>query len=189
MNMNIVDITIIMERNHFMKSMIVAGFIFAIVLTNVNLLAKVTAETGVGKDVFKVIVTLYDITNTTRDTMTIVNVKDQTKIKLFNAENPEDMVEDKVSYTLTFPNLTVNDGEPYTVCTMSVQDFELNCNEGNNSPLNRPEFADINVGGAPSEEEEEAATSGGEEEAATSGGEEEAATSGGEEEAAPSGEG
>lgn len=152
MNMNIVDITIIMERNHFMKSMIVAGFIFAIVLTNVNLLAKVTAETGVGKDVFKVIVTLYDITNTTKDTMTIVNVKDQTKIKLFNAENPEDMVEDKVSYTLTFPNLTVNDGEPYTVCTMSVQDFKMNCREGNNSPLTRPEFVDIQVSAGSSEE-------------------------------------
>jgi hypothetical protein len=152
--MNIVDIITLMERNHFMKSMIVAGFIFAIVLTNVNLLAKGTAETGQGKDVFKVITTLYDITNTTKDIVTIVNVGDQTKIKLFNAENPEDQIEeDKVSYTMTFPNLTVNDGEPYTVCTMSVQDFKLNCREGNNSPLTRPEFVDIQVSAGSSEEE------------------------------------
>ena len=136
-----------MESNHFIKSMIVTSFIFTIVLVNANLLAKATAETGVGKDVFKVIVTLFDITNSTKDITTIVNVKDQTKVKVFNAENPESEVEDKVSYTMTFPNLTVDDGEPYSVCTVSAEDFELNCIEGNNSPLNRPEFVDIDVAG------------------------------------------
>lgn len=136
-----------MESNHFIKTMIVTGFIFTIVLVNANLLAKASAETGVGKDVFKVIVTLFDITNSTKDITTIVNVKDQTKVKVFNAENPESEVEDKVSYTMTFPNLTVDDGEPYSVCTVSVEDFELNCIEGNNSPLNRPEFVDIDVAG------------------------------------------
>lgn len=143
----VVDITTIMESNHFVKTMIVTSFIFTIVLVNANLLAKATAETGVGKDVFKVIVTLFDITNSTKDITTIVNVKDQTKVKVFNAENPESEVEDKVSYTMTFPNLTVDDGEPYSVCTVSVEDFELNCIEGNNSPLNRPEFVDIDVAG------------------------------------------
>lgn len=136
-----------MESNHFIKTMIVTSFIFTIVLVNANLLAKATAETGVGKDVFKVIVTLFDITNSTKDITTIVNVKDQTKVKVFNAENPESEVEDKVSYTMTFPNLTVDDGEPYSVCTVSVEDFELHCIEGNNSPLNRPEFVDIDVAG------------------------------------------
>ena len=127
--------------------MLVTSFIFTIVLVNANLLAKATAETGVGKDVFKVIVTLFDITNSTKDITTIVNVKDQTKVKVFNAENPESEVEDKVSYTMTFPNLTVDDNDPYSVCTVSVEDFELNCIEGNNSPLNRPEFVDIDVAG------------------------------------------
>jgi hypothetical protein len=150
--MYVVDITTVMESNHLMKSMIATSFIFAIVLANANLLAKVTAETGVGKDVFKVIVTLFDITNSTKDITTIVNVKDQTKVKVFNAENPESLVEDKVSYTMTFPNLTVDDGDPYTVCTVSVEDFELNCREGNNSPLNRPEFVDIDVAGGGSSE-------------------------------------
>ena len=132
--------------------MLVTSFIFTIVLVNANLLAKATAETGVGKDVFKVIVTLFDITNSTKDITTIVNVKDQTKVKVFNAENPESEVEDKVSYTMTFPNLTVDDGDPYSVCTVSVEDFELNCVEGNNSPLNRPEFVDIDVSGGGSSE-------------------------------------
>jgi hypothetical protein len=141
-----------MESNHFIKTMIVTSFIFTIVLVNANLLAKATAETGIGKDVFKVIVTLFGITNSTKDITTIVNVKDQTKVKVFNAENPESEVEDKVSYTMTFPNLTVDDGDPYSVCTVSVEDFELNCVEGNNSPLNRPEFVDIDVSGGGSSE-------------------------------------
>jgi hypothetical protein len=141
-----------MESNHFIKTMIVTSFIFTIVLVNANLLAKATAETGVGKDVFKVIVTLFGITNSTKDITTIVNVKDQTKVKVFNAENSESEVEDKVSYTMTFPNLTVDDGDPYSVCTVSVEDFELNCVEGNNSPLNRPEFVDIDVSGGGSSE-------------------------------------
>jgi len=125
--------------------------VIAIVFTNVSLSTKVIAETGQGKDVFKVIVTLFGITNSTKDTVTIVNVDDQTKVKVFNAENPESEFEDKVSYTITFPNLTVNDGDPYKVCTVSVGDFKLNCKEGNNSPLTRPEFVDVKVSNTGSE--------------------------------------
>ena len=152
--MNVVANTNLMERNYLMKSMIVTGIILAVVLANVNLLAKVTAETGVGKDVFKVVVTLFGLTNSTKDIATIVNVKDQTKLKLFNAENPENPqgeAQDKVSYTITFPNVTVNEGDPYTVCTVSVDDFKLNCIHGKNSPLSRPEFVDIDKSGGSSE--------------------------------------
>jgi hypothetical protein len=138
-----------------MKSVIITSLIAAIIFTNVSLFAKVSAESGVGKDVFKVVVSLFGITNSTKDIMTLVNVKDQTKVKVFNAENPESEGQDKVSYTITFPNLSVDDGEPYTVCTVSVEDFELNCKEGNNSPLNRPEFVDINVSEGGSGEEED----------------------------------
>ena len=143
-----------MKRNYFMRSLIVMSLLIAIAFTNVNLFAKVTGETGIGKDVFKVIVTLYDITNSTKDIITIVNVDDQTKTKVFNAENPETEGQDKESYTITFPNVTVNDGDPYTVCTVSVNDFKLNCKEGNNSPLTRPEFVDIKISGEGSDEEE-----------------------------------
>ena len=41
--------------------------------------------------------------------MTLVNVKDRTKIKLFNAENPETEGEDKVSYVLLFQNFNRED--------------------------------------------------------------------------------
>jgi len=152
--MNVVAISTLMVPNYLMKSLIISGLIVAIVLANVNLLFKVSAETGQGKDVFKVIVTLFDITNSTKDIVTLVNVNDQTKIKLFNAENPEG--QDKVSYALTFPNLTVNDGDPYTVCTVKVDTFKLDCIKGKNSPLNRPEFVDIDTSKASSEVKGEA---------------------------------
>ncbi len=84
---------------------------------------------------------------------TLVNVKDQTKIKLFNVENPENQGQDKVSYTITFPGEDVQDNEPYTVCTVTVKDHKLECQKGNNSALNRPEFVDINVGGGSSGKE------------------------------------
>ena len=144
-----------MKGNYYvMKSAIITSLIVAMIFTNVSLNAKVSAESGVGKDVFKVVVSLFGITNSTKDIVTLVNVKDQTKIKMFNAENPE-TEEDKVSFVMTFQNLSVDDGEPYNVCTVSVADFKLNCKDGNNSPLNRPEFVDINVSEFGSGEEEQ----------------------------------
>jgi len=118
---------------------------FVLFVTNFSVFSKAEAETGIGKDVFKVIVSLFGISNSTKDIVTIVNVGDQTKVKVYNAEDPETEGLDRVSYTITFPNLAVDDGDPYNVCTVSVDDFKLNCEEGSNSPLNRPEFVDIDV--------------------------------------------
>lgn len=138
-------IIIFLIRNYFIKSMIIGSSIIAIVFTNVSLFSKVTAESGIGKDVFKVIVSLIGITDSTKDIVTIVNVKDQTKVKLFNGENPENKGQDKGSYVITFPNLQVDDGEPYKVCIISAKDFKIICKEGKNSPLSRPEFVDIDL--------------------------------------------
>jgi hypothetical protein len=140
--------------NYLAKSVFVGALIISVVFTNVGLFGSAKAESGVGNDVFKVVVSLFGISNSTKDVLTLVNVKDQTKIKLFNAEDPENQGQDKVSYTMTFPGEEVPDSEPYTVCTMTVKDLKLECQEGNNSPLNRPEFVDMNVGGGSSSEEE-----------------------------------
>ncbi|SRR6266487_2963827 len=140
-----------MKKNYFINSILVSSLIFSFVLANINASAKVTAETGVGKDVFKVIVTLYGITSSTKDIVTIVSVGNETKVKVFNAENPENKGLDKVAYTITFPGLAVNDGDTFNVCTVNVADNKLNCKEGSNSPLNRPEFVDVKVSGKSSE--------------------------------------
>lgn len=143
-----------MNRIYFTKLTLVGAIIISVLFTNVIIFGSAKAESGEGTDVFKVIVTLYGITNSTKDVLTLVNVQDQTKIKLFNAEDPENQGQDKVSYTMTFPGIDVQDGDPYTVCTTSVDNFKLECDKGKNSPLNRPEFVDINVGGGSSSSEE-----------------------------------
>jgi hypothetical protein len=143
----------VLKTNYVTKSIIIGLLVTAILVSNVSLFSRVRAESGVGKDVFKVVVTLFGITNSTNDVLTLVNVENQTKIKLFNAEDPENQGQDKVSYTMTFPGTEVQDNDPYTVCTMTVKNFKLECDKGNNSPLNRPEFVDINVGGGSTSKE------------------------------------
>jgi len=136
-----------MKKNYFINSIIITTLIFSFVLANIDASAKVAAETGVGKDVFKVIVTLFGITSSTKDIVTIVSVGNDTKVKVFNAQNPENLGLDKVSYTITFPGIAVNEGDTYNVCTLNVDNNKLNCKEGTNSPLSRPEFVDIKVSG------------------------------------------
>jgi hypothetical protein len=133
-------------------SVVLLGLVFSFLLGNIAS-SKVTAESGVGKDVFKVIVTLYGITDSTKDIVTIINVVDQTKVKLYSPNNPTSEGSDKVSYTFAFPNMAVEDGQKFTVCTMSTDNFKLKCENGNNSPLDRPEFVDINVSESPSKKE------------------------------------
>ena len=133
-------------------SVVLLGLVFSFLLGNI-VSSKVTAESGVGKDVFKVIVTLYGITNSTKDIVTIVNVGDQTKVKLYSPDNPTTNGSDKVSYTFAFPNMAVQDGQKFTVCNMSTDNFKLKCENGNNSPLDRPEFVDINVSENPGKKE------------------------------------
>jgi hypothetical protein len=137
------DVVIIMKKIYAIGSIILSGLIFCSVLASTT--TKAAAETGIGNDVFKVVVTLYDITNSTKDIVTIVNVGDQIKTKVFNPQDPKNEGMDKVSYTITFPNLAVEDGEAYKVCTVSAENLKMKCQEGKNSPLNRPEFVDVKV--------------------------------------------
>jgi hypothetical protein len=137
------DVVIIMKKIYAIGSIILSGLIFCSVLASTT--TKAAAETGIGNDVFKVVVTLYDITNSTKDIVTIVNVGDQIKTKVFNPQDPKNEGMDKVSYTITFPNLAVADGEAYKVCTVSADNLKMKCQDGKNSPLNRPEFVDVNV--------------------------------------------
>jgi hypothetical protein len=131
-------------KSYTLASIVLLGLVLSFLLGNIAV-SKVMAESGVGKDVFKVIVTLYGITNSTKDILTIINVGDETKVKLYSPENPTTEGSDKVSYTFAYPNMAVENGERYTVCTMSTDNFKLKCENGKNSPLDRPEFVDIKV--------------------------------------------
>ncbi|MGA7692072.1 MAG: hypothetical protein WCA61_07200, partial [Nitrososphaeraceae archaeon] len=50
-----------------------------------------------------------------------------------------------LEYVATFPNVTVNSGDEYKACILTVKDMNLKCGTGHNSPANRPEFIDINL--------------------------------------------
>ena len=132
-----------MKQKYATSSLILSGLIFCSVLA-INT-SKASGETGIGNDVFKVVVTLFGITNSTKDIVTIVNVGDQIKAKVFNPDDPKNEGMDKVSYTITFPSLAVEAGEPFKVCTVSAENVKMKCQDGKNSPLNRPEFVDIKM--------------------------------------------
>ena len=117
----------------------------AIVFSNSDLIRIANAQIANTKDVFKIIVTLSGITSSTKDILILVNINDQTKSKLFNAQDPQIKGADKVNYTITFPSSTIDEDDKYTVCIMGIKDFKLECDNANNSPLKKPEFVDINL--------------------------------------------
>ena len=134
-----------MERTYAIKLSVIIVLVTSIVISNSDLVHIVNAQTMNTKDVFKVIVTLSGITSSTKDVLILVNIKDQTRSKLFNAQDPEIKGADKVNYTITFPGSTVDEGDKYTVCIMSVKNFKLECDNAKNSELKKPEFVDINL--------------------------------------------
>jgi hypothetical protein len=134
-----------LERTYTIKLTVVVILTIAIVFSSSDLIRIANAQVANTKDVFKVIVTLSGITSSTKDILILINIKDQTKSKLFNAQDPQIKGADKVNYTITFPGSTIDEDDKYTVCIMSIKDFKLECDNANNSPLKKPEFVDINL--------------------------------------------
>ena len=134
-----------MEGTYAIKLTIITLLVVAIVFSNSDLIVMSNAQISNTKDVFKIIVTLSGITSSTKDILILVNIKDQTKSKLFNAEDPKIKGADKVNYTITFPSSAIDEDDKYTVCIMSMKDFKVECDNANNSPLKKPEFVDINL--------------------------------------------
>src|SRR5215213_11797381 len=78
----------------------------------------ILAKTGKGKDVFKVIMTIFGVDESKGDVVAIVTAKDeQAKVKLFNASGSEvvplNASKGIIEYVATFPNFTVNTGDEY----------------------------------------------------------------------------
>jgi hypothetical protein len=123
----------------------------------------IQAETGKGEDVFKVIMTVLGVHESKGDMVAIVTVNNEaSKVKFFDAEgpyviplNPLNSSEGGghfIEYVATFPNVTVNAGDMYKACVMTIKDLELICSTGQNSPAARPEFVDISLNVSSAEE-------------------------------------
>jgi hypothetical protein len=125
----------------------------------------VLAETGIGPDVFKVIMTIFGVDETKSDVIAVVTVKnEEAKVKLFDASGPEVIPLNAseggghlIEYVATFPNVTVNSGDEYKACIFIVKDLELICKTGHNSPATRPEFVDLSLNATRSVEDQAAA--------------------------------
>lgn len=137
----------------------------AIILVNVGM---TQAETGIGSDIFKVVLTIIgaDKANT-GDVVAIVTVNDHAKVKFFELKSPDlisnpsntsepssstETTDEKIiEYVATFPNVTVNSGDSYNACVLPLKSLKMVCSEGHNSPAKRPEFVDISLGSDKSE--------------------------------------
>ena len=86
-----------MERTYKIKLSVVIILVIVLVSSNSGLIRIANAQIAKTKDIFKVVVTLSGITSSTKDILILVNIKDQTKSKLFNAEDPQIKGADKVN--------------------------------------------------------------------------------------------
>lgn len=126
------------------------------------------AETGIGSDIFKVVLTIIGADKAkTGDVVAIVTVNDHAKVKFFELKSPDlisnpsntsepssstETTDEKIiEYVATFPNVTVNSGDSYNACVLPLKSLKIVCSEGHNSPAKRPEFVDISLGSDKSE--------------------------------------
>jgi hypothetical protein len=135
---------------------------FATLLATNNIIDPVMGETGKGKDIFKVIMTIFGADKSKGDVVAIVTVNngEASKVKFLDTNalsgssvattstpsstNPAAGL-DIIEYVATFPNVTVNAGDEYDACVMTTKDLEPICTTGNNSPASRPEFVDLSL--------------------------------------------
>jgi hypothetical protein len=114
------------------------------------------AETGIGKDVFKVVVSVFGANKEIGDILALVTVNENSKAKLFNLHSMSPVAintnstnstqnENVVEFVATFPKVAVNTGDLYRSCVITPNTMHQYCEEGSNSPAKRPEFVDISL--------------------------------------------
>lgn len=105
------------------------------------------AETGNGKDVFKVIMTVFGTDKSKGDIVSIVTVNggEASRVKFLDVDTIPASGSGIIEYVATFPNVTVSTGEQYNACVLPVKTLEPICTTGSNSPALRPEFVDISL--------------------------------------------
>ena len=120
------------------------------------LVNNANAETGIGKDVFKVVVSVFGANKEIGDILALVTVNENSKAKLFNLHSMSLVAnntnstnstqnENVVEFVATFPKVAVNTGDLYKSCVITPNTMHQYCEEGSNSPAKRPEFVDISL--------------------------------------------
>ena len=133
-----------------MRSPIVFAAIFA-VFHYVSISYSVNsgyAETGEGKDIFKVVMSIFGIKKETRDITATVTVDRNSRVKTFHLNQTELSTYESSSqkvlkFVAAFPHTIVKSGQPYEACAVKLNDMHLYCQQGKNSSTRGPEFVDI----------------------------------------------
>jgi hypothetical protein len=95
--------------------------------------------------------TVQGLDHNSGDIVTIVSVNGESRVKLFDDSETyihsvkADGTGGLIEYVATFPNMTVNSGDEYKVCALTIKDSNLICETGTNSPALRPEFKDLYI--------------------------------------------
>jgi hypothetical protein len=141
-------ICIFMYINNRSAFLLFIGAILTTVLVTTN---PIQAETGKGKDIFKIIITIFGVDKSKGDVVAIVTVNsgEASKVKFLDTEvfqtSNRAAEAGIIEYVTTFPNITVNAGTEYKACVSTTKDLELICKTGNNSPASRPEIVDLSL--------------------------------------------
>jgi membrane-bound inhibitor of C-type lysozyme len=141
----------------------ITGLLTTTTTTTTTTINPVQAESGKGADIFKVIMTIFDVDKSKGDLIAVVTVNngEASKVKMFESEafpslstnlsSPAPSTVNPptdtgiIEYVVTFPNVTVNSGAEYKACVVTTKDLDLICKTGHNSPASRPEFTDISL--------------------------------------------
>jgi len=120
-------------------------FVGAAILISLTMIINqsVHAETGNGKDVFKVIMTVFGADKSKGDVVSIVTVNggEASRVKFLDVDTiPGSNERDIIEYIATFPNVTVSTGDQYNACVLPVKTLEPICATGSNSPALRPDL-------------------------------------------------
>lgn len=133
----------------------ISVFIISMIMVSILGFRTSYGETGMGKDVFKVIVSVFDISTETGDIVTTVNVNGNSKVKSFDSDNlnfwpvSDNSSTRLIEYIATFPGIEVKPGDKYKACVLVIDTSNTICKEGTNSPGKRPEVVDISVNASP----------------------------------------
>jgi hypothetical protein len=156
MSTNVIKKIMPLIHNKNRKSVVAIATLVTILgyTLSANLLNNGNAESGVGKDIFKVVVSIFGVTNDTGDIVATATVNGHSKAKFFglssanltSAQNSSVQNERIVEFVATFPKVVVNAGDSYKACVITLDNMHIKCNEGHNSPAKRAEFADISLG-------------------------------------------
>jgi hypothetical protein len=100
------------------------------------------AETGIGKDVFKVVVSVFGANKETGDILALVTVNENTKAKLFDLHSTSlvgtnitsTQNDNIIEFVAALPKVNVNPVDHYRSCVITPNTMHKYCKEGSNSP-------------------------------------------------------